>query len=82
MHGVLARPAWQLLVHTEAVTHTVARGDGRFFIDHAKDSTVRVSDLHHMTSEDASTERNAPSRSAASEHVVGPNRWPRVSQGL
>lgn len=49
MRGDVARPEGQLLGHTEGVTHVDARGDGRFLISNAKDSTIRLWDLRHMT---------------------------------
>lgn len=49
MRGDVARPEGQLLGHTEGVTHVDARGDGRFVISNAKDSTVRLWDLRNMT---------------------------------
>lgn len=49
MRGDVAAPVGQLLGHTEGVTHVDARGDGRFVISNAKDSTVRLWDLRCMT---------------------------------
>jgi WD40 repeat protein len=61
----VTRPEGQLLGHSEGVTHISPRGDGRYLLSNAKDSTVRLWDLRKCTPGSHSVPRSEQVRSAS-----------------